>query len=147
MRTVLVFGSFDVLHDGHRSLFRQARSFGDRLVVVVAKDSTYERLRGFKPVHTERERLATVSKEEGVDRAILGDGKDVYKPVRTVRPDIIGLGYDQESFVDGLKDALIDAHLPQARIVRLSAFNSERFKSSLLKKAGVRVDVDEEGSS
>lgn len=135
MKKVMVFGSFDVLHDGHRSLFKQAKRYGDQLVVVVARDETYERLRGYAPQHNEYERLKHVGEETIVDQAVLGDRKDVYRVVRQYRPDVLCLGYDQDFFVDGLRERLDALGLPKTTIVKLEAFRPETFKSSLLKKA------------
>lgn len=135
MGTVMVFGSFDVLHDGHRSLFRQARAFGNRLIVIVARDATYTRLRGYSSVHSERERLAAVCEESLVDEAHLGESGDVYRVLSRFRPDVVALGYDQEVFIAGLRQKLDGFGLRKTRIVRLRPFNPQTFKSSLLKKS------------
>ena len=34
MARVMCFGTFDLLHPGHEDYFRQAREFGDELIVV-----------------------------------------------------------------------------------------------------------------
>ena len=135
MKKVLVFGSFDILHDGHRSLFRQARKHGDRLAVIVARDATYERLRGHKPLHDEYARLKNVAEESLVDEALLGDPHDPYRSLRIVRPDVVCLGYDQEWFVDDLSAKLSSFGLRSVPVIRLEPFSPERHKSSLLKKA------------
>ena len=85
----MVFGSFDVIHDGHRSLFQQAKMHGDHLTVIVARDDTYETLRMYTPVHDEQTRLQLVSQEPMVDSALLGDRIDIYRPIKQVRPDVI----------------------------------------------------------
>lgn len=38
MRTVLTYGTFDVLHIGHINLLRRARELGERLVVGLSTD-------------------------------------------------------------------------------------------------------------
>jgi glycerol-3-phosphate cytidylyltransferase len=39
MRTILTYGTFDVLHIGHVNLLRRARALGDRLVVGLSTDA------------------------------------------------------------------------------------------------------------
>ena len=38
MKKVMTFGSFDVLHKGHEHYLKEAKSYGDYLIVVVARD-------------------------------------------------------------------------------------------------------------
>lgn len=38
MRTVITYGTFDILHMGHINLLRRARELGDRLVVGLSSD-------------------------------------------------------------------------------------------------------------
>lgn len=38
MRTVITYGTFDVLHIGHINLLRRARELGDRLIVGLSTD-------------------------------------------------------------------------------------------------------------
>lgn len=38
MRTVITYGTFDLLHYGHVNLLRRARGLGDRLIVALSTD-------------------------------------------------------------------------------------------------------------
>ena len=38
MKTVITYGTFDILHVGHINLLRRARALGDRLVVGLSSD-------------------------------------------------------------------------------------------------------------
>lgn len=38
MKTVITYGTFDILHIGHINLLRRARALGDRLVVGLSSD-------------------------------------------------------------------------------------------------------------
>ena len=40
MKTVLAFGTFDVLHPGHIHYLKKAKGLGDRLVVIVSRDDS-----------------------------------------------------------------------------------------------------------
>lgn len=127
-KTVMVFGTFDILHPGHLDLFKQAKKFGDQLLVVVARDQTVKAVKGRPPLHSERSRRAAVARLDLVDRAILGDRTDPMKVIRTYQPAVVCLGYDQQAFVDQLYH-----NFPDLKIVRLKAHQPERFKSSFYK--------------
>ena len=122
----MAFGAFDVLHPGHERFLGDARALGDRLVVVVARDSTVERVKGAKPWFDERERLAAVRALECVDEARLGSEGDRYEAIREVKPGVIALGYDQTADEAALSKL--------AAVARLKAFKPGEYKSKLLKK-------------
>jgi FAD synthetase len=94
MVRVMATGVFDLLHPGHVYFLREAKSLGDELVVVVARDQTARRLKHepYVPEHIRREMVESL---KPVDRAILGSSTDIYQTVVDVRPDIIALGHDQ----------------------------------------------------
>lgn len=133
MRTVMIFGTFDLVHAGHLRLLQQARRLGDRLIVIVARDQTAARVKGEAPFHSERQRREILRHIDLVDEAILGDIKDVYKIVRQRRPEIIALGYDQRVFVAELKIRLKDWGL-KTRLVRLKAYRPATFKTGKIKQ-------------
>lgn len=133
--TVLVTGTFDGLHKGHEDLFRQAKAFGDRLVVVVARDTTVQAVKGHRTRQNEEVRLAAVQAHSLVDEAVLGQPGDKLAVVEVVRPDVIMLGYDQEAFTEGLEDKLAARGL-RPRIVRGAPFQPDVYKSSLLYETG-----------
>ena len=140
MKKVLVFGTFDGLHEGHKDFFRQAKEYGDYLVVVVGRDSTVEKTKGRLPKFNEQERLKAVQESKLVDEAILGNKAppgeklDPYKVIEEIKPDIICLGYDQTFFADKLAEELPKRGLRNVIIERLKPFEPEKYKSSLLNK-------------
>lgn len=134
MKKVLVFGTFDILHPGHKYFFKQAKSHGDVLIAVVARDLTVKQVKHEFPVNNERERLHEVQKVEHVDKAILGSTDvDKYKIIEEVNPDVICLGYDQKAFVDELPAELKKKGL-KPEIVRIDAYKPEKHKSSRYKQ-------------
>lgn len=122
-KKVMIFGTFDTVHKGHEFFVREAQKYGN-LILVVARDSNVYK---FKPrlVHSENERLKTVQKAFPDARCILGEKNDTYGVIKHHRPDIICLGYDQNSF-----DAGLEAKFPDIKVVRLSAFQPEIYKTS-----------------
>ncbi len=133
MKKVMVFGTFDPLHDGHKFLFSSARKHGDFLIVVVARDKTVQTVKGHETRENERKRLSAVKSAPFVDLAILGQLKDVYSVIEEHMPDVICLGYDQQAFTERLP-AELEKRKIRAEIVRLIAFREDVYKSSLLKQ-------------
>lgn len=138
MRTVLVFGTFDVIHPGHRFFLKQARARGDRLVAAIARDAFVARFKGKRPVHDENERLEHVLATGLVDEASLSDARPgTYGVITRVRPDVICLGHDQEALRENLL-AWLRAHAVKAEVETLDALEPHRYKSSILNAGRAR---------
>ena len=130
----MVFGTFDVVHKGHESLFEQARALGSDpyLIVSLARDDVATRVKGFSPRHHESERRATIAAHPLVDHAVLGDEAGYMQHIRNERPDIIALGYDQRGeYVDRLQGDLKKMGM-HVRVVRLAPHQPDVYKTSKL---------------
>jgi FAD synthetase len=123
---VLVFGTFDGLHPGHRSVLDAAALRG-MLHVVVARDTNVERIKGRPPLHDEEERRAAIVAAYPNADVRLGHETDFLVPVRDVRPDLILLGYDQRLPPDVTSE---DFPCP---VERLPALEPEKYKSSKMR--------------
>ncbi len=138
----MVFGTFDSIHPGHEDFFRQARALvylehsrgatKPYLIVSVARDAVVERIKGFKPQHTEDERRDIVAAHPLVNEAVIGDEAGYVDHIVANKPDIIALGYDQSGeYVENLENDLKQAGM-SPRIVRLAAYKPETYKTSRL---------------
>lgn len=133
MRKVLVFGTFDGIHFGHINLFKQARKYGDYLVVVVARDKTVKKLKNHLPHKNENERLRDLMGCSLINEAIIGGKKNPYKIIKKIKPDIICLGYDQTHFIDDLSGELKKIKL-KTKILRLKPYKPRKYHSSIINK-------------
>jgi len=133
MKKVIVFGTFDIFHEGHKEFFRQARRHGDFLRVVVARDANVEKIKGQRPGNSEQFRIAEIIKSDLADEVTLGSLDDRYESIKEFRPNVICLGYDQEVDMVQLKKILNELCLKNTLIVRLKAFHPEKYKSSRLR--------------
>ncbi len=133
-RLVLAFGTFDVLHDGHRSFLKQAKQLGTTLIVSIGRDVTVKRLKGGTPMNDERARLAAVAALPYVDQAVLAseDPTQRFSIIQRFKPDVIALGYDQTHYTVNLAVELAAVGI-RCDIVRLKPFHPDRYKSSLIK--------------
>ena len=132
-KTIIIFGTFDYLHAGHENLFRQARKFGTNIIAVIAKDKTVRTIKGFYPDHNEKQRMQNLKNTQWAEKVVLGDAKDKTKAIKTHKPDIIALGYDQFAFTYALPKLLIEFKL-NTKIIRLKPYRPSLYKSSIIKK-------------
>ncbi len=132
-KVVLAEGTFDLLHYGHVYYLTNAKKLGgekSKLIVIVARDKTVERLKGRKPIIPEDQRRAIVEALKVVDEAILGyEEMDIEKVIEKVKPDIIALGYDKEEMEKNLKRYLGEKNL-NIEVVRLNRFEGGDISSS-----------------
>ena len=127
MVRVLATGTFDILHPGHILYLSEARGLGDELYVTVARDSMIKHKP--KPIIHEEQRLAMVASLRMVDMAMLGSEKDMFEPLREIRPDIIALGKIQFFREKELEDQL-RTHGINAKVVRVRSFEQCELCSS-----------------
>ncbi|MFH1316635.1 MAG: adenylyltransferase/cytidyltransferase family protein [Candidatus Woesearchaeota archaeon] len=133
IKKVMVFGTFDIFHPGHINFFNQAKKHGDILIIVVARDMTVERVKGEKPLYDEVTRKRKLEHFDRSNKIVLGSQDDPYEIIKKYKPDVICLGYDQESFTDKLEEKLIELDV-KAKVIRLEPFKEGIYKSSILKE-------------
>ncbi len=138
---IMVFGTFDYIHEGHKSFFTQARALSEHsfLIVSIARDVNVERIKKKVPLYNENERLLAVTALGMADKVILGSTDNYLAPIIEERPDIIGLGYDQISYTENLERDLAAAGL-NCKIIRLEPYYPEKYKSSLFKADIANLD-------
>jgi FAD synthetase len=96
LKVVLVGGVFDLIHPGHIHTLKAAKAEGDVLVVVVARQSTAQRIQKYRKIyHDEKLRKDLVTSLNFVDLAIIGKEGTLFDTVEYVKPNVIALGYDQ----------------------------------------------------
>lgn len=132
MTRVLVFGTFDGLHEGHKAYLAQAREFGDTIIASVPSDSTVKLLKGKTPTHTFEERKQALLASKLVQEVVLSDPEQgSYKILERVYPDRILLGYDQEGLKKDLEKILAERGLPLP-VYQAESLHPHIYKSHLL---------------
>jgi rfaE bifunctional protein nucleotidyltransferase chain/domain len=88
-------GVFDVLHAGHHASLRQARSLGDRLVVLVNSDESVRALKGpDRPIRTLSDRLDDLKRSADVDHVAVLSDLEPSRPLGKLRPSVHAKGAD-----------------------------------------------------
>ena len=130
---VLVFGTFDGIHKGHLSLFRQAKKHGNYLTVVVARDKTVMKTKKRLPFQNEKERAKNIKALKIVNEVKIGCRNNPYRLIQTIKPKAICLGYDQKFFTKNLEKELNNMCL-ETKVYRMKPYKPEKYHSSILKK-------------
>jgi len=94
-KVVFTNGCFDVLHKGHLTLLKEARSLGDKLVVGLNSDESVKRIKGsdrpFNDLDTRKEQLLLIPY---VDDVIIFEEDTPYNLIKKLSPDLIVKGGD-----------------------------------------------------
>jgi rfaE bifunctional protein nucleotidyltransferase chain/domain len=92
---VFTNGCFDILHVGHVRYLRQARDFGDCLIVAVNSDRSVHRLKGEgRPIVPELERAEVIAALACVDYTFIFDDLTPQRVIDAIVPDVLVKGAD-----------------------------------------------------
>lgn len=88
-------GCFDLLHQGHLHILREAAKTCDRLIVAINSDASVQRLKGpSRPIQDETARCEIVSSLEMVDAVILFHEETPQTLIEAILPDVLIKGAD-----------------------------------------------------
>ena len=96
MTTVIVNGTFDILHPGHIAMLNTARSLGDYLVVCIDTDRRVKELKGDnRPINNQDFRRTMLHNIKSVDIVELFDSQEeLISLLEMYKPDIMVKGSD-----------------------------------------------------
>jgi rfaE bifunctional protein nucleotidyltransferase chain/domain len=130
-RVVFTNGCFDLLHPGHVSYLRAARSLGDALVVGLNSDASVRRLKGpSRPVVPEKDRATMLAALESVDAVILFGEDTPVRLLRDLKPAVYVKGGDYR--IEDLPEAKVAADIETE--IRIIPFEPGYSTSALIER-------------
>ena len=126
MKTVITYGTYDLLHQGHINLLRRAKELGDYLIVGVTNDS-FDRDRGKLNVRNNvLERVEAVRATGYADKIIIEDyiGQKI-DDIQRYDVDIFAIGSDWEGKFDYLKEYCQVVYLPRTEGISSTMLREE----------------------
>lgn len=94
-KIVFTNGCFDLIHVGHIHSFREAKKFGDILVVALNSDSSVRALKGKgRPFVPETERAEVLAAIRYVDYVVIFEELDPLSIISELKPDVLVKGED-----------------------------------------------------
>ena len=126
MTKVITYGTYDLLHHGHKRLLERAKALGDYLIVGVTSDD-FDRTRGkINASQSLMERIEAV-KSLGIADEIIVEEYEGQKidDIRRLGVDIFTVGSDWEGYFDYLKEYCKVVYLPRTQGVSSSEIRAE----------------------
>ncbi|GHT54119.1 hypothetical protein AGMMS50233_01490 [Endomicrobiia bacterium] len=94
-KIVFTNGCFDLLHLGHISLFKKAKSMGDVLIVAINSDKSLSCLKGQKrPLVCQKDRVEQLLSLKSVDYVVVFGEQTPKEILSELRPDVLVKGKD-----------------------------------------------------
>ncbi len=96
MKTVVVNGTFDILHRGHLDLLNRAKTLGDFLLVCIDTDARVKELKGNdRPINQEIDRVLMLANLRSVDNVLtFGSDEELENILKEYQPDVMVKGSD-----------------------------------------------------
>jgi len=119
---VIVFtnGCFDIIHSGHLDLLKEARSYGDKLIVGLNSDKSISKLKGpERPIIVQSERKKILLALKYVDEVIIFNEENPLKLIKKLKPSILvkGADYTKEQVIGG---EFVESYGGQIKLVKLA---------------------------
>ena len=93
-RVVFTNGCFDIIHVGHIRYLREARTFGDLLVVGINSDRSVSIIKPDRPVNSQDQRAEVLASLEMVDYVTIFDEETPYELIKSIQPEVLVKGGD-----------------------------------------------------
>ncbi len=104
MKTVITYGTFDLLHVGHINLLRRARELGDELIVAISTNE-FTLGKGKACVHDYADRKIILESLKFVDKVIPErNWEQKISDIKGNNVDVFVMGDDWEGKFDDLKE-------------------------------------------
>ena len=121
-KQVIVFtnGCFDIIHSGHLDLLKEAKSYGDKLIVGLNSDKSVSKLKGpERPIIGQSERKKILSALKFVDEVIIFNEENPLKLIKKLKPSILvkGADYTEKQVVGG---AFVESYGGEIKLVKLT---------------------------
>jgi len=93
-KVIFTNGCFDIIHIGHVRYLREAKAFGDVLVVGLNSDGSVSMIKPDRPINPQDQRAEVLASLEMVDYVTLFEEETPYKLIQVVQPDVLVKGGD-----------------------------------------------------
>ena len=127
MKTVLTYGTFDLLHHGHIRILKRAKALGDYLIVALSTDE-FNEIKGKKSYHDYETRKEILEAIKYVDEVIPEKTWDQKRDdVKKHNVDVVVMGNDWEGNdnFEKLRDLCDIIYLPRTENISTTKIKTD----------------------
>jgi FAD synthetase len=135
---VLVGGCFDLLHYGHISFLKKAKTYGNYLLVVLESDENVKKVKGdTRPIHTQKQRKEMLEALRYVDEVVelppMRSDTDYFEMMHKIKPDVI-------AFTEG--DPILDKKMEQGKQIGAKVVIIEKIHTPSTSQLAKLLDLE-----
>ncbi|GAB3805783.1 glycerol-3-phosphate cytidylyltransferase [Virgibacillus kimchii] len=128
MTTVITYGTFDLIHEGHIHILRRAKALGDYLIVGLSTEH-FNRVKNKKAYHTYAQRKMILEAIRYVDHIIPENSwEQKTDDIQRYEADIFVMGDDWEGKFDYLKTYCEVIYLPRTKGISSTKIKDDLFR-------------------
>lgn len=121
-KTIITFGTFDVLHVGHIRVLERAAALGSKLIVGVSSDALNFSKKQRNAVFSESERMELIGALKAVDEVFLEESLELKRDYIVQHGgDVLVMGDDWEGKFDWVSDVCEVVYLPRTPSISTTA--------------------------
>lgn len=142
-KTIITYGTYDMLHRGHLNLLERAKALGDYLIVGVT-DENYDRSRGkLNVLESTKKRVKAIEALEFVDKVIVETHKgQKVEDMQKYNVDIFAIGDDWVGSFDYLNEYTDVKYLPRTEGISSTKLRKEHLDTIKIGIAGLGFDTE-----
>lgn len=133
IKTVITFGTFDLMHKGHINILERASKLGNKLIVGISTDELNYKKKKKNSIYNQSDRQKLISSLKFVDDTFFEESLELKrKYILEHKADILCMGNDWEGRFDEFKDICQVIYLPRTKDISTTEIVADVIQRNLI---------------